>query len=177
MTQVSTSPPPVRPPFNRAPCAQISMPRSVPTMRDRAESEEQLAERAVGGRVRRLIQLVSLVQTGSAISSAELSEELCVTRRTIFRDIRTLQDAGVPIRSRRGGGYSIRHRPMIFNHSLTCEEMVGLMLLAKLAEGIPESNTAQAALSVVQRIMAPVPREEREACERELLKQLARLGL
>ena len=177
MTQVSSSPSPFRSPFDPAPHAQASRSGSVSTRCDRAETEEQLVERALGGRVRRLIQLVSIVQKGSARSSAELSEELHVTKRTIFRDIRTLQDAGVPIRSRPGGGYSMRERLMISNQSMTRDERVGLMLLAKLAEGIPESEPVQAALSVVQRIMAQVPREERKTCERELLTQLARLGL
>lgn len=46
-------------------------------------------------RLRRLLQLVALLQTGPALNAEALSLRLKVTRRTIFRDLQTLNDAGL----------------------------------------------------------------------------------
>lgn len=48
-------------------------------------------------RLARLIQLVDLLDVGANRNANQLAEAMKVSRRTVFRDIQTLQDAGVPI--------------------------------------------------------------------------------
>lgn len=57
----------------------------------------------------RLIQIVFLLLSHESITAKQLAEELCVSTRTIYRDINILLVAGVPIMSQKGyrGGLSL----------------------------------------------------------------------
>lgn len=57
----------------------------------------------------RLIQIVSLLLRHENITAKQLAEELCVSTRTIYRDINILSVAGIPITSQKGfgGGLSL----------------------------------------------------------------------
>ena len=49
------------------------------------------------GKVVRLLELVSHLQSGRGSNAASLASELGVAERTIFRDLETLREAGVPL--------------------------------------------------------------------------------
>lgn len=57
----------------------------------------------------RLIQIVFLLLRHENITAKQLAEELCVSTRTIYRDINILSAAGIPITSQKGfgGGLSL----------------------------------------------------------------------
>lgn len=57
----------------------------------------------------RLIQIVFLLLSHENITAKQLAEELCVSTRTIYRDINILSVAGIPIISQKGygGGLSL----------------------------------------------------------------------
>ncbi|MFI5617834.1 helix-turn-helix transcriptional regulator [Streptomyces sp. NPDC051567] len=60
-------------------------------------------------RAARLIRMALLVQSSPGLTAAALARELGVSERTVIRDARALQEAGVPVRSERGrtGGYHL----------------------------------------------------------------------
>jgi DeoR/GlpR family transcriptional regulator of sugar metabolism len=47
-------------------------------------------------RVQRILKLLTALHSGGALSVDDLSREMDVTRRTIFRDLSILEKAGVP---------------------------------------------------------------------------------
>ena len=57
----------------------------------------------------RLIQIIFLLLSHENITAKQLAEELCVSTRTIYRDINILSIAGIPILSQKGygGGLSL----------------------------------------------------------------------
>jgi len=57
----------------------------------------------------RLIQMIFLLLSHENITAKQLAEELCVSTRTIYRDINILSIAGVPITSQKEyrGGLSL----------------------------------------------------------------------
>ena len=57
----------------------------------------------------RLIQIVFLLLRHENITAKQLAEELCVSTRTIYRDINILSVAGIQITSQKGygGGLSL----------------------------------------------------------------------
>ncbi len=58
-------------------------------------------------RLSRLTAILTQLQTKRIITSTELSKKFNVSVRTIYRDIRTLEQSGVPIVTQEGKGYSL----------------------------------------------------------------------
>jgi predicted DNA-binding transcriptional regulator YafY len=81
-------------------------------------------------RADRLISIIVLLQN-RIMSAHELADELGVCRRTIYRDIDTLCDIGVPIYAEYGtdGGYQIMEHYRTDLSSLTSDEMNTLLMI------------------------------------------------
>lgn len=58
-------------------------------------------------RLSRIIAILTQLQTRRLSTSTYLAEKFNVSIRTIYRDIRSLQDAGIPIFTEEGKGYSL----------------------------------------------------------------------
>ena len=84
-------------------------------------------------RLSRLTAIITQLQTKRLITVSELAEKFGVTNRTIYRDIKALEKAGVPILAEEGKGYSIMEGykipPVMFTESeanalITAEQLV-----------------------------------------------------
>ena len=84
-------------------------------------------------RLSRLTAILTQLQTKRLITVSELAEKFGVTNRTIYRDIKALEKAGVPILAEEGKGYSIMEGykipPVMFTESeanalITAEQLV-----------------------------------------------------
>jgi len=84
-------------------------------------------------RLSRLIAILSQLQTKRILTSTTLAEKFGVSVRTIYRDIKALEQAGVPIFTEDGKGYSLmegyRIPPVMFteneaNALITAEQLV-----------------------------------------------------
>ncbi|MBB6428793.1 helix-turn-helix transcriptional regulator [Algisphaera agarilytica] len=123
-------------------------------------------------RVHRLIRLITLLQSRQAKSADELTLDLHVSRRTLFRDLKLLEAAGVPYYHERGKGYRIRQSYFLPPINLTVAETMGLMILAKSAEAERNRPLAPAALSAIYKLIAITPDPIREACS-DLLENIS----
>lgn len=86
-----------------------------------------------GRRVKRLLQMMFLLQESEPRSSEDLAKQFKVSRRTIFRDIQVLRDAGIPVEpGEKGAGYY-----MIGSH-LRCVQLQPLELIAVACADAPE---------------------------------------
>ncbi|MEM9913664.1 MAG: WYL domain-containing protein [Planctomycetota bacterium] len=115
-------------------------------------------------RVHRLIRLITLLQSQQAPSADELTLDLGISRRTLFRDLKLLEAAGVPYYHERGKGYRIQQSFFLPPIQLTVAETMGLMILAKSAEADLTRPLAPAALSAIYKFIAMSPEAIREAC-------------
>ncbi|MEE9128568.1 MAG: WYL domain-containing protein [Phycisphaerales bacterium] len=112
----------------------------------------------VVGRVARLIRLIGLLRsTTDAIKADELAVQLGVSRRTIFRDLKLMQKAGVTYTSVPGQGYRIDPDAFTAQLDLGPVEALGLMLLAKLAEAAPNQPLFRPAASAIAKMIAQLP--------------------
>lgn len=84
-------------------------------------------------RLSRLTAILLLLQTKRLVTSSELAGQFGVSVRTIYRDIRALEESGVPIVTEEGKGYSLmegyRIPPVMFteieaNALITAEQLV-----------------------------------------------------
>lgn len=84
-------------------------------------------------RLIRLTAILTQLQTRRIITATELASRFSVSVRTIYRDIKTLDEAGVPVTTEDGKGYSLmegyRLPPVMFTESeanaiITAEQLV-----------------------------------------------------
>jgi len=84
-------------------------------------------------RITRLTAILTQLQSKRILTSTTLAEKFDVSVRTIYRDIKALEDAGVPIYTEDGKGYSLmdgyRIPPIMFtedeaNALITIEQVV-----------------------------------------------------
>ena len=84
-------------------------------------------------RLSRLTAILTQLQTKRLLTSTELANKFSVSVRTIYRDIRALEQAGVPIITEEGKGYSLMEGykipPVMFTESqanalITAEQLV-----------------------------------------------------
>ena len=103
-------------------------------------------------RIDRLNALLIHLQSKSRVTLIEIENRFEIGRRTVFRDIRSLMDAGVPIGGDAGEGYFIVEGyhlpPVVFNR----EEASALLMGAKFVEKGADSETVQAFNQSMERI-------------------------
>ncbi|PLK44353.1 YafY family protein [Emticicia sp. TH156] len=84
-------------------------------------------------RLTRLTALLTQLQTKRLLTAAELAARFAVSKRTIYRDIKALEQAGVPVLTEEGKGYTLmegyRIPPVMFSESeanalITAEQLV-----------------------------------------------------
>jgi proteasome accessory factor B len=115
-------------------------------------------------RAERLYALVDLLRgSRRPLSAARLSEEFAVSKRTIERDIQSLQLAGVPIYADHGvsGGYSILREHSLPPLNLTAPESLAVLAGLGLLETSPYGAAARRARAKILAIsredqLAPV---------------------
>lgn len=103
-----------------------------------------------GDRLKRLLKLVGVLQSGRAYHARELAEICEISQRTVFRDLGVLQDAGVQVTNvPERGGYSISGNAALPPTDFTLEETLSLLLLAHAfgdgESGIPFLRPARTA--------------------------------
>lgn len=116
-------------------------------------------------RVHRLVRLLTLLQSSPAPDIHVLQQELGVSRRTLFRDLKLLKESGVPVYHHEGkGGYRVQERFFLRPINLETREVMGLLLLARIASAEPGRPFTADALSGIRKLVASLPSAIREAC-------------
>jgi predicted DNA-binding transcriptional regulator YafY len=96
------------------------------------------------------------------VTAAELSGELSVSTRTVYRDVQTLVGLGAPIDGGAGVGYVLRAGfflpPLMFGE----EELEALVLGVRWVQGQGDTALAQAADSALAKIATASPRDLRD---------------
>lgn len=84
-------------------------------------------------RISRLTAILTQLQTKRLLTASELADKFLVSKRTIYRDIKALEQAGVPILTEDGKGYTLmdgyRVPPVMFTESeanalITAEQLI-----------------------------------------------------
>lgn len=120
----------------------------------------------------RLLELLELLQTKPMVTGRELGDRLRVDRRTVRRDVATLQRLGIPVEGERGvgGGYRLRpgYRlpPLMLTEDEATAVVLGLTAARRLALG--DADGTDGALSKIHRVLPDALRRRVEALEATL---------
>ncbi|HEX9398715.1 MAG TPA: HTH domain-containing protein, partial [Anaeromyxobacter sp.] len=116
-----------------------------------------------GEAMARQLKLLALLEARSdGVELEEAAAELGARRRTVYRDFRVLEDAGVPLTSALEGrrarwrimpGY--RHRLQL---SLSWDELVALMSSRQMLAGLAGTMLHDGAVSALEKIRATLPK-------------------
>jgi len=117
-------------------------------------------------RIHRLLQIITLVQGDTTYTPARLMQELGQEERTLYRDLKVLRDAGVPINfDKDRNGYIIRQDYFLRPTALLIEEALSLCLLAQQlrpAEQLPHTGHAARAIEKIRSNLPSAFREDLE---------------
>jgi len=117
-------------------------------------------------RADRLFEIIQRLRGGRLVTAQRLAEQLEVSVRTVYRDIRDLQASGVPIDGAAGVGYLLRpgyHLPPLM---FMPTEIEALIVGARMVEAWAGRGLAAAAGEALVKIGAVVPSERMRAAER-----------
>ncbi len=108
-------------------------------------------------RADRLFRLVQLLRLRRSATGQQLADELGVSLRTVYRDIRDLEYSGVPIRGEAGVGYRLDRGfelpPLTFSEA----ELESLVLGARMVATWADPELADAVRSAMTKVEAVLP--------------------
>ncbi|GAB2828899.1 WYL domain-containing protein [Actinocorallia aurea] len=115
-------------------------------------------------RAGRLISLVLVLQERGVLTAAELAAELGVSERTVYRDVRDLVEAGIPVYADQGrhGGYRLVDGYRTRLTGMTRDEAEALFL-AGLGGTAEQLGLGEVAASARLKLVAALPVPFREA--------------
>ena len=113
----------------------------------------------------RVISTLVLLQTRKVIKAITISERFDISLRTVYRDISTLKNAGIPIIGDPGIGYSImdgyRLPPLMFNE----KEAAALFTAEKVIGKITDQETQAYYSNAMMKIKAILRSAEKQSLE------------
>jgi predicted DNA-binding transcriptional regulator YafY len=116
-------------------------------------------------RIDRLTAILIQLQTKKVVKAEEIGERFEISLRTVYRDVRALMEAGVPIGSEAGKGYFIvdgyHLPPVMFNQ----EEASAMLTAGKLVEKMTDGSIRKAYESALLKIKSVLNDSEKDHLE------------
>ena len=113
-------------------------------------------------RIDRLHAILTHLQSKKRVTAQEIADRFNISLRTVYRDVKALDESGVPVIGEAGSGYSImegyRLPPVMF----TQEEANALLLGGKLAEKMTDNSVKKhfdAALYKIKAVLRTTDKE------------------
>jgi predicted DNA-binding transcriptional regulator YafY len=117
-------------------------------------------------RADRLFQLIQLLRRRNVCTAGWLADELEVSERTIYRDVRDLVLSGVPIEGEAGVGYILRKGfdlpPLMFTES----EIEAMVLGARVVTAWGDAGLARSAGDALARVESVLPDRLKQKIEK-----------
>lgn len=116
-------------------------------------------------RVSRLTAIVTQLQTKRIITATQLADKYNVSIRTIYRDIKALEQAGIPVVTEEGKGYSLVEGYRILPVMFTENEANALVTAEQLLLKSKDSSLNKEFSSAVSKVQAALQSATKEKTE------------
>lgn len=120
---------------------------------------------AAMNRIDRVTAMLIQLQSRRVVKAQDFAERFGISLRTVYRDIRTLEEAGVPVSGEAGIGYSLmegyRLPPVMF----TPEEATAFLTAEKLIETMTDTALAEHYKSAMFKVKAVLRTSEKDQLE------------
>src|SRR5258706_14252449 len=116
-------------------------------------------------RIDRLTAILIHLQSKKIVKAEEMADRFEISLRTVYRDVRALMEAGVPIGSEAGKGYFIVYGyhlpPVMFRQ----EEASAILLAGKLVEKMTDESIRKSFESALMKIKSVLAEREKDHLE------------
>jgi predicted DNA-binding transcriptional regulator YafY len=116
-------------------------------------------------RIDRISAILIQLQSRRVVKAADIAERFNISLRTVYRDVKTLEEAGIPLIGEAGVGYSImdgyRLPPVMF----TKEEATAFLTAEKFVENLTDASTVAHYRSAMYKVRAILKTTEKELLE------------
>src|SRR3954463_4872434 len=116
-------------------------------------------------RIDRLTAILIQLQSKKIVKAEEIACRFEISLRTVYRDVKALMEAGVPIGSEAGKGYFIvdgyHLPPVMFNQ----EEASAMLVAGKLVEKLTDQSIRKAFESALLKITSVLNESEKDHLE------------
>lgn len=116
-------------------------------------------------RIDRLTAILIQLQSQKVVTADEIADRFEISTRTVYRDVKALMEAGVPIGSEAGTGYFIvdgYHLPPVM---FTQDEAGAMLVAGKLIDKLTDKSVRQAYSSALLKIKAVLHAAEKDHLE------------
>jgi len=116
-------------------------------------------------RIDRVTAILIQLQSRKVVKAQDIADRFNISLRTVYRDVKTLEEAGIPLFGEAGIGYSImdgyRLPPVMF----TKEEATAFLTAEKMIEKLTDSSTEESYKSAMYKIRAVLRSTEKDFLE------------
>lgn len=105
----------------------------------------------------RLVALIALLGDGKLHRAQDLAKKTSVSTRSIYRDMETLMQSGVPVSGQRGTGYRMTAPVTLPPINLSMAELEALHLGVAVMTGATDPGLQNAARSLAEKLDAALP--------------------
>lgn len=116
-------------------------------------------------RIDRLTAILIHLQSKKIVTASEIAERFDISKRTVYRDIRALEEAGIPIGSEAGVGYFIVDSYYLPPVGFSKEEASALLVANKLSQKLTDKTLQENLGSALYKIRSVLKSSEKDYIE------------
>lgn len=116
-------------------------------------------------RTERLSAILIQLQSHSQVKAKQISERFDISLRTVYRDIRALEEAGIPIIGNPGVGYSLVEGYKLSPLMFTQEEALSFLIAEKLIYELADTESNRHFRSGIEKIRAVMRMADKKILE------------
>src|SRR6202012_2077835 len=116
-------------------------------------------------RIDRISAILIQLQSRRVVKAADIADRFNISLRTVYRDVKTLEEAGIPLIGEAGVGYSIMDGYRLPPVMITREEATAFLTAEKFVEKLTDAATSANHRSAMYKIRAILKTTEKDLLE------------